>query len=98
MRLAPGVVGQSEGTYTSDNQTGVQINGGGGALNIGANSASGNQGGANEWTLDGVPNTVPLSTGSIVAVPSVDSVAEMKVDTTMIDALTGILRAAPSTW
>lgn len=88
-RLAPGVVGQSEGTYTSDNQTGIQINGGGGGLNIGANSASGTQGGANEWTLDGVPNTVPLSTGSVVAVPSVDSVAEMKVDTTMIDAAHG---------
>jgi hypothetical protein len=88
-RLAPGVVGQSEGTYTSDNQTGIQINGGGGALNIGANSTSGTQGGANEWTLDGVPNTVPLSTGSVVAVPSVDTVAEMKVDTTMIDAAHG---------
>ena len=89
VRLAPGVVGQSEGTYTSDNQTGVQINGGGGGLNIGANSASGTQGGANEWTLDGVPNTVPLSTGSVVAVPSVDSVEEMKVDTTMLDASHG---------
>jgi hypothetical protein len=88
-RLAPGVVGQSEGTYTSDNQTGIQINGGGGALNNGANSASGTQGGANEWTLDGVPNTVPLSTGSVVAVPSVDSVAEMNVDTTMVNAAHG---------
>ena len=77
VRLAPGVTGQSEGTYTSDNQTAISINGGGGVQ------------GGNEWILDGIPDTVPLSTGSVVVVPPVDSVEEMKVNTTMLDASFG---------
>jgi len=77
VRLAPGVTGQSQGTYTSDNQTAISINGGGGVQ------------GGNEWVLDGMPDTVPLSTGSIVVVPSVDSVDEMKVNATMLDASLG---------
>ncbi|MBV9081544.1 MAG: carboxypeptidase regulatory-like domain-containing protein, partial [Acidobacteriaceae bacterium] len=74
VRLAPGVTGQSQGTYTSDNQTAVSISGGG------------NIQGGNEWIIDGVPDTVPLSTGSVVLVPTVDSVQEMRVNTTMFDA------------
>lgn len=77
VRLAPGVTGQSQGTYTSDNQTAVSINGGG------------NVQGGNEWILDGVPDTVPLSTGSVVVVPPVDAIEEMKVHTTMFDAAYG---------
>ena len=77
VRLAPGVTGQAEGTYTSDNQTAISINGGGGIQ------------GGNEWVLDGMPDTVPLSTGSIVVVPSVDSVDQMKVNATMLDASLG---------
>ncbi len=73
-RLAPGVTGQSMGTYTSDNQTAISISGGGGIQ------------GGNEWIIDGVPDTVPLSTGSVVFVPTVDSVQEMRVNTTMFDA------------
>ena len=77
VRLAPGVTGQSMGTYTSDNQTAVSISGGGAIQ------------GGNEWIIDGVSDTVPLSTGSVVLVPTVDSVAEMKVNTTMFDAAYG---------
>lgn len=77
VRLAPGVTGQSQGTYTSDNQTAISINGGGGVQ------------GGNEWVLDGMPDTVPLSTGSIVVVPSVDSTEQMKVNATMLDASLG---------
>lgn len=77
VRLAPGVTGQSQGTYTSDNQTAISINGGGGVQ------------GGNAWILDGMPNTVPLSTGSIVVVPSVDSMDQMKVNSTMLDASLG---------
>ena len=77
VRLAPGVTGQSMGTYTSDNQTAVSISGGGAIQ------------GGNEWIIDGVSDTVPLSTGSVVLVPTVDSVEEMKVNTTMFDAAYG---------
>ena len=77
VRLAPGVTGQSMGTYTSDNQTAVSISGGGGIQ------------GGNEWIIDGVSDTVPLSTGSVVFVPTVDAVEEMKVSTTMFDASYG---------
>jgi len=77
VRLAPGVTGQSMGTYTSDNQTAVSISGGGAIQ------------GGNEWIIDGVADTVPLSTGSVVFVPTVDAVEEMKVNTTMFDASYG---------
>jgi hypothetical protein len=76
-RLAPGVTGQPAGTYTSDNQQQIAISGGGATQ------------GSNEVILDGVPDTVPLSSGSVVYVPSVDSVEEVKVNTTMFDAAYG---------
>ena len=76
-RLAPGVSGAPAGTYTSDNQTQISISGGGGTQ------------GNNEIILDGVPDTVPLSAGSVVVVPSVDSIEEVKVNTTMFDASYG---------
>lgn len=88
-RFAPGVTGQSLGTYTSTNSTSVLINGGGGGLNIGANSASGTQGGANEWIVDGVPDTLPTNTGLVTVMPTVENVQDMRVDTTMIDASLG---------
>ena len=72
--LAPGVTGAPAGTYTSDNQTQISISGGG--------ATQGN----NEIILDGVPDTVPLSSGSVVLVPSVDSIEEVKITTTMFDA------------
>jgi hypothetical protein len=77
VRMAPGVTGQSMGTYTSDNQTAVSISGGGAIQ------------GGNEWIIDGVSDTVPLSTGSVVLAPTVDAVEEMKVNTTMFDAAYG---------
>jgi hypothetical protein len=76
-RLAPGVTGQPAGTYTSDNQQQISISGGGATQ------------GSNEVILDGVPDTVPLSSGSVVYVPSVDAVEEVKVNTTMFDASYG---------
>ena len=76
-RLAPGVSGAPAGTYTSDNQTQISISGGGGTQ------------GNNEIILDGVPDTIPLSSGSVVMVPSVDSIEEVKVSTTMFDASYG---------
>ena len=76
-RLAPGVSGAPAGTYTSDNQTQISISGGG--------ATQGN----NEIILDGVPDTIPLSSGSVVVVPSVDSIEEVKVNTTMFDASYG---------
>ena len=77
VRMAPGVTGAPAGTYTSDNQTQFSISGGGGTQ------------GNNEIILDGVPNTIPLSSGSVVMVPSVDSIEEVKVSTTMFDASYG---------
>jgi hypothetical protein len=65
-RLAPGVSGAPAGTYTSDNQTQISISGGG--------ATQGN----NEIILDGVPDTIPLSSGSVVMVPSVDSIEEVR--------------------
>src|SRR5436190_2552528 len=76
-RVAPGVTGAPAGTYTSDNQTQFSISGGGGTQ------------GNNEIILDGVPDTIPLSSGSVVVVPSVDSIEELKVNTTMFDASYG---------
>ena len=70
-RLAPGVNG-SNGTYSSNSQAQFSINGSGGT-----------QAGNNEFMVDGIPNTVPLSGGVIVFVPSADSVEEVKVQTTI---------------
>jgi hypothetical protein len=70
-------VDASGGTYTSNGQSGISIAGGGGT--------SGN----NEVIVDGVPNTIALSGGIIVYVPTAYSVDEMKVHTTMFDAAYG---------
>ncbi|MFB3905206.1 MAG: carboxypeptidase regulatory-like domain-containing protein [Acidobacteriota bacterium] len=76
--LTPGVtVASSGGTVTSNGQTDITINGGGG-----------NQS-RNEITIDGIPNTVPRSGGVAVYIPSQDSVEEMKVQTTLFDAAYG---------
>jgi hypothetical protein len=76
-RLSAGITGAPQGTYTSDNMSQFSINGGGG-IN-----------GGNEVIVDGVPNTVPMSGGTVVVVPTVDSVEELKVHTTMFDASYG---------
>lgn len=75
-RLAPGVSG-STGTYTSNAQSEFSISGGGSTR------------GRNEVMVDGIPNTVPRSGGVIVVVPSLDSVEEVKIQTTMFDAAYG---------
>jgi hypothetical protein len=76
--LTPGVtVASSGGTVTSNAQTNITINGGGGAQ------------ARNEITIDGIPNTVPRSSGVAVYIPSQDSVEEMRVQTTLFDAAYG---------
>ena len=75
-RLAPGVAGGGGG-YTSNSQKDLAISGGGSTT------------GRNEFFVDGLPNTVPQSGGNVVFVPSMDSVEEMKVHTTMFDAAYG---------
>lgn len=75
-RLAPGVSGII-GTFSSNDQANISISGGG-STNT-----------RNEFTLDGIPNTVPQGGGNIVFVPSLDAVEEMKVHTTMFDASLG---------
>ena len=77
VRLAPGVTGQSQGTYTSDNQTAISVNGGGGVQ------------GRQRVDSRRRPRHSSLSTGSVVVVPPVDSVEEMKVNSTMLDASFG---------
>src|SRR5262245_23533988 len=76
VHLAPGVTGII-GTFSSNDQANISISGGG-STNT-----------RNEFTLDGIPNTVPQGGGNIVFVPSLDSVEEMKVHTTMFDASLG---------
>lgn len=75
-KLAPGVQGGSGG-YTSNSQKDISISGGGSTT------------GRNEFFVDGLPNTVPQSGGNVVFVPSMDSVEELKVHTTMFDAAYG---------
>ncbi|MBL8174596.1 MAG: TonB-dependent receptor [Bryobacterales bacterium] len=75
-RLAPGITGKI-GTFSSNDQTEISISGGGGTQ------------ARNEFTLDGIPNTVPQGGGNIVYVPSLDTVEEIKVHTTMFDASLG---------
>ncbi len=75
-RFAPGVAGGS-GTYSSNSQAQFSINGGGSSQN------------GNEFMVDGIPNTVPTGGGLVVFVPSLDSVEEVKVQTTMFDAAYG---------
>ncbi len=72
--MAPGVTGGT-GTYTSSAQANFSIAGGGAGR------------GRNEIIVDGVPNTT--AGGTIGFVPSVDSVEEVKVHTTMFDAALG---------
>jgi hypothetical protein len=76
VRLAPGVTG-IVGTNSSNDQANISLSGGG-STNT-----------RNEFTLDGIPNTVPQGGGNIVFVPSLDSVEEVKVHTTMFDASLG---------
>jgi len=73
-QLAPGVTGGT-GTYTSSAQGDFSISGGG------------NTRGDNEIVVDGIPNT--SVSGTIGFVPSVDSVEEVKVHTTLFDAAYG---------
>jgi hypothetical protein len=75
-RFAPGV-GGGTGTYSSNSQAQFSINGGGSTQN------------GNEFMVDGIPNTVPTGGGLITFVPSLDSVEEVKVQTTMFDAAYG---------
>jgi len=73
-QLAPGVTGGT-GTYTSDAQGNFSVAGGGGVR------------GDNEIIVDGIPDT---SVGGVIGfVPSLDSVEEAKVHTTMFDAAYG---------
>jgi hypothetical protein len=72
--LAPGVTGDT-GTYTSSAQANFAIAGGGSGQ------------GKNEIIVDGMPNTT--AGGTIGFIPSVDSVEEVKVHTTMFDASYG---------
>ena len=72
--LAPGVTGDT-GTYTSSAQANFSIAGGGSGQ------------GKNEIIVDGIPNTT--AGGTIGFVPSVDSVQEVRVHTTMFDAAYG---------
>ncbi|MEK7404973.1 MAG: TonB-dependent receptor [Acidobacteriota bacterium] len=72
--LAPGVTGGT-GTYTSSAQADFSIAGGGGTR------------GDNEIVVDGLPNT--SVSGTIGFIPSLDSVEEVKVHTTMFDAAYG---------
>lgn len=72
--LAPGVTGET-GTYTSSAQANFSIAGGGSGQ------------GRNEIIVDGMPNTT--AGGTIGFLPSIDSVEEVKVHTTMFDAAYG---------
>lgn len=72
--LAPGVTGGT-GTYTSSAQADFSIAGGGSGA------------GKNEVILDGMPNTT--AGGTFGFIPSVDSVEEVRVHTTMFDASLG---------
>ncbi|HTM47215.1 MAG TPA: TonB-dependent receptor [Bryobacteraceae bacterium] len=72
--LAPGVTGDT-GTYTSSAQANFSIAGGGSGQ------------GKNDVIVDGMPNTT--GSGTIGYIPSVDSVEEVKVHTTMFDASLG---------
>ncbi|MSV29607.1 MAG: hypothetical protein EXQ52_12815 [Bryobacterales bacterium] len=76
-QLAGGVTSAGTGTYTSNAQSNLSISGGGSTR------------GRNEFLVDGIPNTVPQGGGLIAFVPSVDSVEEVKVHTTLFDASLG---------
>lgn len=75
-RLSSAVTGNT-GTYTSNAQTEFSVAGGGSTQ------------GRNEIMVDGIPNTIARSSGLIVFIPSLDSIEEMKVHTTLFDASYG---------
>jgi hypothetical protein len=72
-RLAPGVTGGG-GSVTGNDAGKFCIAGGGSAQ------------GRVAFTVDGIPNQAPQNDGGAVYVPSIDSVQEIKVHTTMFDA------------
>lgn len=74
MAQLAGVTGSVGNSYTSSSQSNISIAGGG------------DRQGANEYLIDGVPNTSVVQNGAIAYVPSLDSVQEVKVQTTMFDA------------
>jgi hypothetical protein len=74
--LSSNVLGGGGG-YTSNSQTDMSISGGGSSR------------GGNEVMIDGIPNTVAQGSGNIVYVPSMDSVEEVKIHTTLFDASLG---------
>lgn len=74
--VAAGVLGGGGG-YTSNSQATMSIDGGGSTTS------------RIEVFVDGIPNTIPQSGGNIVFVPSMDSVEEVKVHTTLFDAAYG---------
>lgn len=74
--LSSNVLGGGGG-YTSNSQTDMSISGGGSTR------------GGNEVMIDGIPNTVAQGSGNIVYVPSMDSVEEVKIHTTLFDASLG---------
>ncbi len=73
--LSAGVEGNEGGTYTAQTHANISINGGGGKI------------GGNEYLVDGIPNT--SAGGNVVFLPSIDSVDEFKVHTTLFDASLG---------
>jgi hypothetical protein len=73
--LTPAITGDNDVTYTGNGSTAFTFNGGGGRR------------GANEYLIDGIPNTV--LGGGIAWVPPLDMIEEVKVHTTMFDAADG---------
>lgn len=74
--LSSNVLGGGGG-YTTNSQADFSISGSGGGR------------GGNEVMVDGIPNTITQGGGNIVYVPSMDSVEELKVHTTLFDASLG---------
>lgn len=76
VQLAAGVSGGT-GTVTSFAANNFSIQGGG------------SQRGGNEFLVDGMPSLMPSGGGIVTFVPSLDAVAEVKVQTTLFDAQFG---------
>jgi len=76
VRLTPGVTGGGA-TVTGNNAGSFSIAGGGSTT------------GRIEFLVDGIPNTTAHNNGGVVYIPSIDSVEEIKVHTTMFDAQHG---------
>ena len=77
VRLTPGISGIGGATVTGNNAGSFSIAGGGSTT------------GRIEFLIDGIPNTTAHNNGGVVFVPSIDSVEEIKVHTTMFDAQHG---------